>query len=88
MKSLDFFENKFAKVKGTVLDVGDVENVYALDASERACNELTPKNAEYFNLAEKVVTICASFSDIPLSKCIDFAVSFLRIKSLSSISRV
>lgn len=90
LKLLDFFENKFAKVKGTVLDVGagsgyasiklglksDVGKVYALDASEKACNELIPKNAEYFNLEEKVVTICASFSDIPLSECIDFAVSF------------
>ena len=90
LKLLDFFEKKFAKVKGKVLDVGagsgyasiklglksDVEKAYALDASEKACNELIPKNAEYFNLEEKVVTICASFSDIPLSDCIDFAVSF------------
>jgi len=90
LKLIDFFENKFVKVKGNALDIGagsgyasiklalksDVLKVYALDASEKACHDLIPQNTEYFNLTEKVLPICASFSDIPLTGCIDFAVSF------------
>ena len=44
-----------------------MEKVYALDASEKACNELIPKNAEYFNLEKGSDNLYIIFKDIPLS---------------------